>query len=101
MGPRGALLSVRAVDGATHQPLTDIAVNFRNSLNKGQGGAILGKPREPHELLIPSHSNVEIQVRARGYRPSEFVPVGPLAAGEKQDLTISLQRDSAAASIRQ
>jgi hypothetical protein len=97
MGPRGALLRVRAMDGATHQPLPDIIVNFRNPENTRQGGAIIGEPREVHELLVPSRANVIIQVQASGYRPSEPEQVGPLAPGEKLDLTVSLQRQTSSA----
>ena len=98
MGARGAVLRVRAMDALTHEPLTNIMVGFRNPQNPRQGGSIIGQPHEPHEVQIPSRSNVDIQVRAQGYQSSEQIHVGPLAPGEVQDLTVSLQRENASPS---
>jgi len=96
MGARGAVVRVRAVDAATHEPLPDIMVNFRNPENTRQGGTISGEPREVHEFLVPSRVGVSIQVRASGYQPSDPVQIGPLSPGEKQDLTVSLRRETGA-----
>jgi hypothetical protein len=78
--------------------LTNIMVGFRNPQNPRQRGSIIGQPHEPHEVQIPSRSNVDIQVRAQGYQSSEQIHVGPLAPGEVQDLTVSLQRENASPS---
>jgi len=94
MGARGALIRVHAMDGTTHQLLLKVSLSFRNSENMRQGGTVMSAPGELHELMIPSRSNVNIQVRAEGYRPSEQIPVGPLSPGETQDLTVSLQREA-------
>lgn len=93
MGARGALIRVDAIDGTTHEPLLKVSVSFRNPENMRQGGAVMWAPGEPHELMIPSRSSVNIQVRTEGYRPSEQIGVGPLSPGETQDLTVSLQRE--------
>ena len=94
MGARGALIRVNAMDGATHEPLLKISVSFRNPENMRQGGSVMWAPGEPHELMIPSSTSVNIQVRAEGYRPSEQIGVGPLSPGETQDMTVSLQRQA-------
>ncbi len=94
MGARGAVMRVRAMDAATHEPLPDIMVTFRNPENTRQGGTISGEPREVHEFLVPSRASVSIQVRSSGYRPSDQVQIGPLSPGEKQDLTVALQRET-------
>jgi hypothetical protein len=96
MGARGAVMRVRAMDAATHEPLPAIMVTFRNPENMRQGGTISGEPREVHEFLVPSRVSVSIQVRASGYRPSDQVQIGPLSPGEKQDLTVALQRETSA-----
>jgi hypothetical protein len=82
------------MDAATHEPLPDIMVNFRNPENTRQGGTISGEPREVHEFLVPSRVGVSIQVRASGYQPSDPVQIGPLSPGEKQDLTVALRRET-------
>jgi len=82
------------MDGATHEPLLKISVSFRNPENMRQGGSVMWAPGEPHELMIPSSTSVNIQVRAEGYRPSEQIGVGPLSPGETQDMTVSLQRQA-------
>lgn len=96
MGARGAVMRVRAMDAATHEPLPDIMVTFRNPENMRQGGTISGEPREVHEFLVPSRVSVSIQVRASGYRPSDPVQIGPLSPGEKQDLTVAMRRETSA-----
>ena len=97
MGARGAVMRVRAMDVATHEPLPDIMVNFRNPENTRQGGTISGEPRGVHEFLVPSRVGVSIQVRASGYGPSDPVQIGPLSPGEKQDLTVALRRETSGA----
>lgn len=94
MGVRGAVMRVRAIDAATHEPLPDIMVTFRNPENMRQGGTVSGEPREVHEFLVPSRVNVSIQVRASGYRPSDQVQIGPLSPGEKQNLAVALRRET-------
>jgi hypothetical protein len=91
VGARGAVLRVRAIDGATHQPLTTITVNFRNPKNPRQGGSMIIGPREYEQLPIPSRTNVIVQVRASGYQPSDAMTIGPLSPGEVQYLTVTLQ----------
>jgi hypothetical protein len=92
MGARGALMRVRAIDEATHEPLHDIQVNFWNAEDSRQGGSIAGEPRDVHEFLIPSRTNFMLQVRSPGYRASEPMRVEPLSPGETQYLTVPLQR---------
>jgi len=100
MGARGARMTVRAVDGATHEYLPDFQVVLRNVPgNPGdpaQTAAIYGAPQE---VLVPSRSNFIVQVRAPGYRTSEPLRVEPLSPGEKQDLTVSLRRETSAAPV--
>ena len=94
MGARGALMRVRAMDGATHEPLPNIQVNFRNAEDTRQGGSIVGELREVHEFLVPSRTNFILQVRSSGYRASEPMQIQPLSPGETQDLTVPLQRET-------
>ena len=94
MGARGALMRVRAMDEATHEPLFNIQVNFWNAEDTHQGGSIAGEPRDVYEFLVPSHTNFVLQVRSRGYRPSEQMRVGPLFPSETKDVTVPLQRDT-------
>ena len=94
MGARGALMRVRAMDEATHEPLPNIEVNFRNAEDTRQGGSIVGEPREVHEFLVPSRTNFIVQVRSPGYRASEPVRIEPLSPGETQDLMVPLQRET-------
>jgi hypothetical protein len=101
MGPRGALIRVRAIDRTTHAALTNINVSFQNPQNPRQGGSIIGAAREPHELLVPSHTTVVVQVQASGYEPSERVTIGPLSSGEVQDLTLPMQPNPTSGSSRQ
>lgn len=96
MGARGALMRVRAMDGATHEPLPNIQVSFRNSEDPRQGGSIVGEPREVHEFLAPARTNFILQVRCSGYRASDPMRIEPLSPGETQDLTVVLQREARA-----
>src|ERR1035438_4309977 len=89
MGARGALMRVRATDGATHEPLPNIQVNFRNAEDTRQGGSIVGEPREGHEFLVPSRTNFILQVRFPGDRAAEPMRIEPLSPGETQDLTVT------------
>jgi hypothetical protein len=89
MGARGAWIKVSAIDGTTHEYLPDIQVTFLNAVDSGQGFSASGEPRR---AMVPSHANFTVQVRSPGYRPSEPLRVGPLAPGEKQELTVPLQR---------
>jgi hypothetical protein len=81
-----------ATDGATHEPLPNIQVNFRNAEDTRQGGSIVGDPREVHEFLVPSRTNFILQVRSPGYRASGPMRIEPLSPGEMQDLTVTLQQ---------
>ena len=94
MGARGALMRVRAIDGATHEPLPNIQVNFRNAEDTRQGGSIVGEPREVHEFLVPSRTNFIVQVRSPGYLAPDPVQIEPLSPGETRDLTVPLKRDT-------
>ena len=82
------------MDEATHEPLFNIQVNFWNAEDTHQGGSIAGEPRDVYEFLVPSHTNFVLQVRSRGYRPSEQMRVGPLFPSETKDVTVPLQRDT-------
>ncbi|MGA9040171.1 MAG: carboxypeptidase-like regulatory domain-containing protein [Terriglobales bacterium] len=99
MGARGAIMRVRAMDDATHEPLQSIQVNFRNAEDTRQGGSITGEPRDVHEFLVPSRTNFILQVRSPGYRASEPMRVGPLSPGETQDLTVPLQRETTSSPV--
>jgi len=94
MGARGALMRVRAMDEATHEPLLNIQVAFRNAEETRQGGSIAGEPRDVHEFLVPSHTNFILQVRSPGYRASEPMLIERLSPGEAHDLTVPLQRET-------
>jgi hypothetical protein len=98
MGARGARMKVRAMDGATHEYLTDMQVILRNVLgapgDPPQTASIFGAPRE---FLVPSRTTFTLQVIAPGYKNSERIPVEPLSPGEKQDLTVPLRRETSIA----
>ena len=94
MGVRGAIMRVRAMDSATHEPLPNIQVNFRNAEDTHQGGSVAGEPREFHEFLVPSRTNFILQVCSPGYRASEPMRIEPLSPGETQDLMVPLQRET-------
>jgi hypothetical protein len=94
MGARGALMRVRAMDGATHEPLPNIQVIFLNAEDSHQGGSIVGEAREVHTFLVPSRTKFILQVRSPGYRASEAMRIEQLSPGETQDLTVPLQRET-------
>ncbi|MGD0759193.1 MAG: carboxypeptidase-like regulatory domain-containing protein [Candidatus Sulfotelmatobacter sp.] len=94
MGARGALMKVRAMDGATHEYLTDMQVILRNLGDPPQTASIFGAPRE---FLVPSRTVFTLQVLAPGYKNSERIQVEPLSPGEKQELTVPMRRETAAA----
>jgi hypothetical protein len=94
MGPRGALVRVRAMDGTTHEPLPNIQVNFRNAEDARQGSSIVGEPREVHEFLVPSRTSFTLQVRSSGYRASQPIRIEPLSPGGTHDLTVPLLRET-------
>ena len=100
MGVRGALMRVRAMDEATHEPLLNIQVNFWNAEDPHQSGSVAGEPRDVYEFLVPSHTNFLLQVRSRGYRPSEPMRVGPFFPSETKDVTVPLQHETSPAAPR-